>query len=239
MRAFYLLVLSAEWHAGATLGRVGLCCVSTLSARPDGSCHRDRRWSNGKKSVRMGGLNCAKVACPQSHHIWRPPAAGSPCSRCPHPFPSCSLSHFPDGGDVFQQAVICVRILFGTSLLFAKEEQQEGVNKGRRDRSSKIIYFNDYTTNSYELWVFLCSVRMFWALPLTVAPPDLEMIVGVILPSNTACLPTIIVHSQQTRSFAFPFSYLAFFPFWPFFPCFVVPHPCIFAGPCSSTEIQA
>lgn len=31
MCAFYLLVVSAEWHAGATLGRVGLCCGSTLS----------------------------------------------------------------------------------------------------------------------------------------------------------------------------------------------------------------
>lgn len=30
MCAFYLPVLSAEWHAGATLGRVGLCCVSAL-----------------------------------------------------------------------------------------------------------------------------------------------------------------------------------------------------------------
>lgn len=230
MRAFCLLVLSAEWHAGATLGRVGLCCVSTLSARPDGSCHRDRRWSNGKKSVRMGGLSCARVACPQSHHIWRPPAAGSPCSRCPHPFPSCSLSHFPDGGDVFQQAVICVRGLFGPSLLFAQEEQG-GVDEGWRDGSSKVISYD--TTDSYELWVILCGVRTFSALPLAVAAPDPERIVGEILPSVPACLPTLIVHSQQTHSFAFPFSYLAFFP------CFVVPHPCIFPGPCSSTEIQA
>lgn len=187
----------------------------------------------------MGGLNCAKVACPQSHHIWRPPAAGSPCSRCPHPFPSCSLSHFPDGGDVFQQAVICVWVLFATSLLFAQEEQQGGVNEGWRDRSSKVLSLNDDTTDSYELWAFLCGVRTFCALPLTVAAPDPETIVGEILPSVPACVPTLIVHSQQTHSFAFPFSYLAFFPFWPFFPCFVVPHPCIFPGPCSSTEIQA
>lgn len=107
---------------------------------------------------------------------------------------------------MFQQAVICVRILFGASLLFAKEERQEGVNKGRRDRSSKIIYFNDYSC-SYQLRAFLCGVRMFCALPLTVAAPDPEMIVGEILPSNPACLRTIIVHSQQTHSFAFPFSY--------------------------------
>lgn len=125
--------------------RVGLCCVSILSARPDGSCHWDRRWSNGKKSVRMGDLNRAKVACPQSHHIWRPPAASSPCSLCPHPFPSCSLSHFPDGGDVFRLNRLWFVSEFCFWYVFAEEEQEEGVNKGRRDRSSRIILFYDYS----------------------------------------------------------------------------------------------
>lgn len=31
VRAFYLLMHSAEWHAGATLGRVGLSAASPLS----------------------------------------------------------------------------------------------------------------------------------------------------------------------------------------------------------------
>lgn len=127
------------------------CAVAplSLSARPDGSCHWDRRWSSGKKSARMGGLNHAKVARPQSHHIWRPPAAGSPCSLCPRPFLIFQMEEM-----CFKQAVICVRIWFGASLLFAEEEQEEGVNQGWRDRSNKIILFYDYIY-PWELAVFL------------------------------------------------------------------------------------
>lgn len=184
MCAFYLLVLSAEWHAGATLGRVGLCCVSALSARPDGSCHWDRRWSNGKKSVRTGGLNSAKVACPQSHHIWRPPAAGSPCSLCPHPSPSCSLSRFPDGGGVFQPAAICVRVL--SLVRLRRGGRCEWRAEGWRHRN--IILFCAYSNLLRGVgcfFVLMFEVKkqsaMFTALPLTVAAPEP---VGEFLPRH-------------------------------------------------------
>lgn len=65
---------------------------------------------------------------------------------------SSSLSHFPDGGDGFQTGCdLCLSM----SLLFAEEEQEEGVNKGWRDRSNKIFLFYNYSCPR-ELVVFLC-----------------------------------------------------------------------------------
>lgn len=118
----------------------GLCCVSALPARPDGSCHPDRRWSNGKKSVRNGGgpQNCAKVAGPQSRHIWRPPAAAppSPAPSVLSLLPPGSLSPFSPG----QEVRTAIRV-FCVSPLLAEEEREEGVSEGLRDRSRKTFYF--------------------------------------------------------------------------------------------------
>ena len=83
---------------------------------------REERWKEkgGRREFRVA-LNSARVARPQSHHIWRPPAAGSPpASPIPVAFPRAQIHFlalvFPDGGGegggsrVFGQAVICAHV---------------------------------------------------------------------------------------------------------------------------------
>lgn len=108
----------------------------------------EERWKDGRMEGKGGSsespLNSARVARPQSHHIWRPPAAGS--ARFPPSFvPFFCTAHahfltvFPDGGGVFGQAVICAHIS-ATLVSLLRAERRGGGEERRWWCESKAKY---------------------------------------------------------------------------------------------------
>lgn len=87
--------------------------MAPVAVREGGALEGKKKWKEGSSQ------RCQSGPRPQSHHIWRPPAAGSPPSPLSSPlFPFCIQTHYHSlllfssfGGKQLQQQCVWADVL--------------------------------------------------------------------------------------------------------------------------------